>query len=1806
MISLNPNKISLVVTFLSKKGGLMLIPALLATALTACPQAPVQEQQINARALTTPKDTMLHGIIAGTSFQSNQGFTLQNGSSIHANTGLSLNSRNIVLNGGQVSSTSAASCSDNSGQGFCLDGKPKFVNPIVNVPKPDVTALKAKYTAVPVVTIQGNLNLNSSSDISSRFDNKIVLVKGNVNLNAIATIKNAVLMVEQDFKSNKGITLENSRIITKSAGLNQTTILNNSRIITDEDLSFNGKLESTGLSSVVSSKNLTTNQGVTSSSGELAVIANMNITINQSSSGKIALWAGGNITLNQSSSLEGSVVAGGKVTLNQGVILIKVLQHVNGDVLGGGQLPFGTREEVVMRAGETWTTSFGVTVTMGNVLSKPEARVFVEIVDSLKLGKPLPAGYELASALYRIGAIGGISTKGLDLIKVSLPLQNPNPNRNLAFFWLIPEYFLGGFTDELYWDTSSSLDPQNETKITSQTSVLLEQGFQIAIGKPPVTSQVFQGTKSSTITTQSEGFSVACQPKPLLAPTTCKESEFPRVLEAFRTEFQNIERIMDASISTAKTAYFVGSTKDSCRRDATAYLNSRENEIRLCVKDDGDNRYLNLANGDLISPSIQNTLRHELFHGFQYTFLSYVDLAARYQQWQWILEGTADAAVSSDETTMRVKTTPPIRLNRRVTEHLLSNDSLYETQDFWVYAGLKKNFGLRDYKALFQTKLLDPMNDLNNFFIAKGFADNGMVGMQAAYWLWAKNQGYEHSIDLRAADANKKCKPDSSTLFSDYRNHKITHPLDETKVILNSSEFNDTAILQTSPLPHIAPLETRAVRVQFSNNLDLSKPENQKLLLFKVTKPDGSSVDSSKIKYKFYVNPAPDPSNCGLPENQEARYRIGKLTSSSPNPEVVVLISNVNIAAANTTKRTNLEEIRVSVQRIEPLLKAVPTGLTLNGTVISTLTQSIALSNDGDVLSDMEYRSYPISTGAVIVTTPGVFPDPPIPDDRFANPSSTVASGVLRKPDPDILESTVNLQSVSVTYECKAKAEFSSGFAVAYKTQRLLPIGVPEILVVNVPISVNCKDPSTLELLSQPVKEVIEGYTEGGTFIYEPRFVTTVVKNKSSQVLNYKATSLQPFNKVLKESREAPASSRDFVDLLLECPNGAGTYTGRTELISTDIAPITYAVVPVDLECLEKPKPTLTPAEASRPAVGLTYGDPHIMSFDEMHYEGQKAGEFVLAKSLLADGFELQARFEDVIDSQVWSATTAIALRIDGYRIGVYLNNGNLRFRVNGTEIFLQNGNYNVSNDITISRFGRFTISSKSGYGIRFGSSGISIDTEVLIPPRTRGQVRGLLGDADGNPLDDFMLRNGTQARSPIDIDGLMGFLESWRINSGESLFDYEAGESNLGFTDLSFPINKSYFSMYGITALPPEQRVTAEDICRDAKIFTPAIFRNCVFDVGLTQDEIWARVAERIDPANLFVAIIPNQLKILPSSSVNLQAFATHQKSVAELIWTTTAGTILSLPDGVMQYIAPELLGTYQIRASLRDNPAIFDEIEVIVSQGQPLAIDWSSSAGIVVATDLRTLLFNPLLNNMQALSNGFNEVAAITRDGTKWIVNSGFTTQIQNTQGSICEFQFALNPENLFFSPNEQFIISSRSDTGIAVWSVSTCNLVWQKTSNPQSVDVGDNKLVYLESDSVIVLNLETGEEIWRFSPYAYGFVSVAINPFGSQIAVLRPGLGLFLYDIASQSFVSQLNLGDYSTQVRYSPDGSKAFLFDTYQTIICETSNWQVLTSINHVFATDIAWSPSSSAVAILQSSSIRTYDANFGTQLQVLGF
>jgi len=278
---------------------------------------------------------------------------------------------------------------------------------------------------------------------------------------------------------------------------------------------------------------------------------------------------------------------------------------------------------------------------------------------------------------------------------------------------------------------------------------------------------------------------------------------------------------------------------------------------------------------------------------------------------------------------------------------------------------------------------------------------------------------------------------------------------------------------------------------------------------------------------------------------------------------------------------------------------------------------------------------------------------------------------------------------------------------------------------------------------------------------------------------------------------------------------------------------------------------------ASRPncrlTSGRTYGDPHISTFDGKNFSFQTVGEFVLARS--ADGkFEVQSRQGPQSD-QV-SVNTAVAMNVHGDRVAIYAMNhpdGNTAtpVRFNGMPIFLNNDFYFLPNGGTIENLGRiYIITWPTGEKVQVGmlNSGRMrfMDLSLNVYPCS-STFDGIMGNANGNAMDDFGDRGGILASSTVfEPFGNQTFGRSnaslqrehlaflandfgrrYRVTQTSTLFDYGFGESTWTFTDESFP--RVHLTL---DDLNQNDRDRARRLCEQQGISREEM-AGCVFDVG-------------------------------------------------------------------------------------------------------------------------------------------------------------------------------------------------------------------------------------------------------------------------------------------------------------------------------------------------------------------------------------
>ncbi|BBD63171.1 YD repeat-containing protein (plasmid) [Nostoc sp. HK-01] len=254
--------------------------------------------------------------------------------------------------------------------------------------------------------------------------------------------------------------------------------------------------------------------------------------------------------------------------------------------------------------------------------------------------------------------------------------------------------------------------------------------------------------------------------------------------------------------------------------------------------------------------------------------------------------------------------------------------------------------------------------------------------------------------------------------------------------------------------------------------------------------------------------------------------------------------------------------------------------------------------------------------------------------------------------------------------------------------------------------------------------------------------------------------------------------------------------------------------------------------ESLKNLISHSGGDVHLKTFDGIHYDLQSVGEFTLLKST-TDDLEIQTRQQPWGSRTDVSVNTAVAVKLNGQRIGFYLNQTQ-PLVINGTATNIPDGAaYAIGQNLIVREGDTYTIVSANNdlIQVRFQNSYLNI--AVGLADNRQGNIVGLLGNNNDNTNDDFALRDSTVIGGSITNQQLYGdYANSWRITQADSLFDYAAGTDTNTFTDLTFPRN-----IVTVNTLTPEQRAAAEAIARAAGITDPNLLEDAILDIALTNN---------------------------------------------------------------------------------------------------------------------------------------------------------------------------------------------------------------------------------------------------------------------------------------------------------------------------------------------------------------------------------
>ncbi len=271
------------------------------------------------------------------------------------------------------------------------------------------------------------------------------------------------------------------------------------------------------------------------------------------------------------------------------------------------------------------------------------------------------------------------------------------------------------------------------------------------------------------------------------------------------------------------------------------------------------------------------------------------------------------------------------------------------------------------------------------------------------------------------------------------------------------------------------------------------------------------------------------------------------------------------------------------------------------------------------------------------------------------------------------------------------------------------------------------------------------------------------------------------------------------------------------------------------------------------PRTGRSYGDPHMVSYDNVSYSFQTVGEFTLTQS---DDRSCIVQTRQRPNGGDFSLNTAVAMQVNGDRVTIYANEKpdghSAALRVNGEPQVVRNGIVYLNHGGVI-RYttNQYQVTWPSGEKLvaevrRNGSMGFLNITMEAYPCVTN--YEGLLGNGNGEQADDFTGKDPNRLASFRSIgifsEGAFGqtsrsveeeylqfltrdFADDWRVTQATSLFEYAPGESTLSYTDYTYPrIHRT------VNDMDPNQRRTAERHCRERGIQDRDL-QGCIYDRG-------------------------------------------------------------------------------------------------------------------------------------------------------------------------------------------------------------------------------------------------------------------------------------------------------------------------------------------------------------------------------------
>ncbi|KAL3837657.1 hypothetical protein ACJMK2_023003, partial [Sinanodonta woodiana] len=292
----------------------------------------------------------------------------------------------------------------------------------------------------------------------------------------------------------------------------------------------------------------------------------------------------------------------------------------------------------------------------------------------------------------------------------------------------------------------------------------------------------------------------------------------------------------------------------------------------------------------------------------------------------------------------------------------------------------------------------------------------------------------------------------------------------------------------------------------------------------------------------------------------------------------------------------------------------------------------------------------------------------------------------------------------------------------------------------------------------------------------------------------------------------------------------------------------------------------------------IFWGDPHIETLDKKKFTFNGWGEYTLVSLETTNAsFYLQARTSraekangNLTDATIFSAFAAkdklgsnVQVELNERKDGLIIyakSSEDMPTVVDYTRDFADMTKvFDVQDEyISLSRDDASkTLTAVFSNGISFNVSvGVRmLSVSVVLPTVFKGRTKGLLGNFDGNPDNDFMFENGTILSPNISERQIFGYGQTWELNAMKSVFIYPLGKNHSDFH------NRTFVPKF-LDEANVEKVTNAKKICGEDN-------QECIFDLVFTENEAVANNTRRLEAeASTGRAEIANQIPTITGNS--------------------------------------------------------------------------------------------------------------------------------------------------------------------------------------------------------------------------------------------------------------------------------------------------------------------------------------------------